>query len=295
MTSVLTRGTWVAVAGALVLGAVTATPAQAVAGAGVGAGGTAPAQRLTNLAHLDWLTDRVTVPDTAAHTTYRLTEDPKIGVIWVYADARDGGTFERVGGGGLDPATGHWGQGSYDSDDMTRAAVVYLRDWLATGSAHAKEQAYQQLRGVAYFQTATGPYAGEGVLWMQPDGSLNPTPTPPDSPNPADSGASYWLARTLWAYGEGYAAFRDSDPDFAAFLAGRMRLTVAALDRDVLSNYGKYQVIHGIRVPAWLIVDGADASSEAMLGLAAYVRAGGPGAGRAASALMKLARGVAEM
>lgn len=173
--------------------------------------------------------------------------------------------------------------------------MVYLRQWQATGDLHAKQQAYQMLRGTAYFQTLTGSKAGEVVLWMQPDGSLNPTPTPPDSPNPSDSDQSYWLARTLWAYGQGYAAFQHSDPAFAAFLASRMQLAITALHRDTLVKYGKYQVIHGVRVPAWLIVDGADASSEAMLGLAAYVSARGPGLAAASTALTELARGVAQM
>ena len=254
----------------------------------------APA-RLTNLAHLDFLSDRVTVADTAAHTTYRLNQEPKIGTVWVYANAGPGGAFARVGGGNLDPTTGHWAQGSYDTDDITRAAVVYLRQWQATGDRHAREQAYEMLRGAAYFQTLTGPKAGEVVLWMQPDGTLNPTPTPADSPNPADSDQSYWLARTLWAYGEGYSAFRHSDPAFAAFLAGRMQLTITALNRDTLARYGTFQVIHGVKVPAWLIVDGADASSEAMLGLSAYVSAAGPGSRAAATALAELAHGVARM
>ena len=238
------------------------------------------------------------VANTAAHSTYKLAagpnSEPEIGVIWVYADSRPGGTFERVGGGGKQP-DGTWGQGAYDTDDITRAAIVYLRQWQATGDEHAKEQAYQMLRGAAYFQTLTGPKAGEVVLWMQEDGSLTPSPTPPDSPNPADSDQSYWLARTLWAYGEGYAAFKHSDPAFAAFLADRMQLTVQALNRDTLDNYGQYQVIHGVKVPAWLIVDGADASSEAMLGMSAYVSASGPGTATVKSALAKLARGVAEM
>jgi hypothetical protein len=60
--------------------------------------------------------------------------------------------------------------------------------------------------------------AGSLQHWMQPDGSLNPTPTPPDAPNPSDSDASHWLARTIWALGEGYADFRGTDPSFAAFL-----------------------------------------------------------------------------
>ncbi|MET3805494.1 hypothetical protein ABIB25_002498 [Nakamurella sp. UYEF19] len=253
---------------------------------------------LTNLAHLNYLTDRVTVPATAAHNTYRLDTQPSVGVLWVYADPRPGNTFARVGGGAFDPATGHWGQGSFDGDDIARAAIVYLRQWKATGDTSSKTEAYEQLRGLAYLQTLNGPHAGESVLWMQPDGTLTPSPTPPDSPNPSDSGASYWLARSLWAFGEGFAAFRDTDPAFAAFLQSRMDLAVTALHRDVLTDYGKYQIIHGVKVPAWLIVDGADASSEAMLGLASYVRATGSrtadGAG-ARTALGQLAAGVAQM
>jgi len=101
------------------------------------------------------------------------------------------------------------------------------------------------------------------------------------------------LARTLWALGEGYAAFQAADRHFAAFLKTRMDLAVSALRRDVLTRYGTDQIIHGVRVPDWLIVDGADASSEAVLGLAAYVRAGG---GRSARvALGQLAHGIAAM
>lgn len=258
----------------------------------------APARpaRLTNLAHLDYLSTQVAVTDTAAHSTYRLAQEPTVGVLWVYADPRPGNTFERVGGGAYDAASNTWGQGAFDADDIARAAVVYLRQWQATGDTAARTKAYQQLRGLAYFQTLTGAHAGEAVLWMQPDGSLNPTPTPPDSPNPADTGPSYWLARSLWAFGEGFAAFRRSDPAFAAFLRSRMDLAVTALHRDVLIRYGTYQVIHGVEVPAWLIVDGADASSEAMLGLAAYVTALGAAAPTAAvTALAQLSAGVSRM
>ena len=69
-------------------------------------------------------------------------------------------------------------------------------------------------------------------------------------PDPSDSGASYWLARTLWAFGEGYAAFRETDPAFAAFLRPRMDLAVTALRARRARDYGHYQVIHGVRVPA---------------------------------------------
>ena len=57
-----------------------------------------------------------------------------------------GGTFQRVGGGALDAATGYWGQGAYNADDIARAAVVYLRHWTLTGAEASRDNAYELLR-----------------------------------------------------------------------------------------------------------------------------------------------------
>jgi hypothetical protein len=250
---------------------------------------------LTNLAHLDFLLDEATPPaGVPGHTTYRLDEEPALVQPWTYADARDGGTFERVGGGPLDPATGDWGQGAYNADDTARAAIVYLRHWRLTGDDDSRQSAYELLRSITYLQTTDGPDAGNVVLWMQPDGTLNPSAEPVELPDPSDSGPSYWLARTVWALGEGYAAFADVDPDFAAFLDERLDLALTALNRDVLGAYGTFEESDGLRVPAWLIVDGADASAEAVLGLAARVGAGDAD-DAARTALRQLAEGVAAM
>jgi hypothetical protein len=256
--------------------------------------GAADPAPLTNLAHLDFLGDRVDPPDQAGHTTWRLDQEPEIGVLWTYAEPQPDGSYRRLGGGTYDPATNTWGQGAFNADDMTRAAVVYLRHWRQFGDAASRERAYQLLRGVTYLQTSSGPEAGNVVLWMQPDGTLNPSPTPTEEPDPSDSGPSYWLARTIWALGEGYAAFRGADPAFAGFLRARLELSLDALDRQVLDpRYGTFQTVDGLRLPAWLIVDGADASSEAVYGLAAYVGAGGSARGRLD--LRRLADGVARM
>ncbi|HET9945321.1 MAG TPA: hypothetical protein VFR56_06680 [Actinomycetes bacterium] len=248
---------------------------------------------LTNLAHLDVLQDDVTPPVQEGHTTYRLAEEPSIGVLWTYADRNSDGTYRRVGGGPYDPATNTWSQGAFNADDVSRAAVVYLRHWRQTGTESSRDRAYDLLRGLTYLQTASGPNEGNVVLWMQPDGTLNPTPTPVELPNPSDSGESYWLARTIWALGEGYAAFQDEDPAFAAFLQDRLDLSIGALKRQTLSRYGSYQVVDGRQTPAWLVVDGADASAEAVLGLAAYVEAGG--GTEAGTALRRLSEGIAAL
>jgi hypothetical protein len=248
---------------------------------------------LTNLDHLDWLSVRVTPPDQDGHTTYRLEEDPSIGVLWTYAEPNPDGTFRHVGGGTYHPETDTWGQGAFNADDVSRAAVVYLRHWQSTGSTSSRDSAYQMLRGLTYLQTSTGPHAGNVVLWMQPDGTLNRSAEPRELPDPSDSDASYWLARTIWALGEGYAAFENEDPAFARFLRDRLELAVDAVDRQVLDRYGDHLDIDGERAPAWLIVDGADATAEAVLGLSAYVRAGGSAAAR--NALDQLSEGVAEL
>ena len=251
------------------------------------------ASPLTNLAHLDWLSVPVTPPAQDGHTTYRLADEPAIGVLWTYAEPEPDGSFKHVGGGTYDPETDTWGQGAFNADDVSRAAVVYLRHWQATGSASSKQSAYEMLRGLTYLQTASGPNAGNVVLWMQPDGTLNPSAEPVELPDPSDSDASFWVARTIWALGEAYAAFKTSDPAFAGFLRDRLELSIDAVDRQVLDRYGDHLDIDGQPAPAWLIADGADATAEAVLGLAAYVEAGGSADAR--RSLAKFSEGIAEL
>ncbi len=203
-------------------------------------------------------------------------------MLWTYADRQPDGSYKRIGGGTYDPVTDTYGQGAFNADDISRAAVVYLR-------SNRLAVARDLLRGLTYLQSPNG----NVVLWMQPDGTLNPSAEPVELPDPSDSGPSYWLARTVWALGEGYDAFRKVDRRFAEFLRDRLELALAALERQVLIRYGEWNIVDGRRVPAWLIVNGADATSEAVLGLAAYVRAGG--SDRARRALAQFAEGIAAL
>ncbi|MEV0289829.1 hypothetical protein AB0H36_37355 [Kribbella sp. NPDC050820] len=254
--------------GALALGAASAVTSPASA-----------TGRLTNLAHLDYLRTTVTPPAAPGHSTYG---SGPLGVLWTYADRQADGSYKRIGGGTYDPVTDTYSQGAFNADDISRAAVVYLR-------SGRLDVARDLLRGLTYLQSPNG----NVVLWMQPDGTLNPSAEPVELPDPSDSGPSYWLARTVWALGEGYAAFRRVDRGFAEFLRDRLELALAALVRQVLVRYGEWHIVDGRRVPAWLIVNGADATSEAVLGLTAYVRAGG--SARARRALTQFASGIAAM
>ena len=140
-------------------------------------------------------------------------------MLWTYADRQHDGSFKRVGGGTYDATTNTYGQGAFNADDIARAAVVYLRDWQQTGTRRAAGT--RRTRCCAASPTCRPPparNAGNVVLWMQPDGTLHPSADPVEQPDPSDSDASYWLARTVWALGEGYAAFQRTDPAFARFL-----------------------------------------------------------------------------
>ncbi|MGA7203004.1 MAG: hypothetical protein WBX27_00070, partial [Specibacter sp.] len=176
-------------------GAETATASQRPAA-------TAP---LANLSHLDFLLDEVPLTPVEGHTTYQIGERPTARAPWTYADGHPDGSYTRVGGGSLDPATGRWSQGAYNADDIARTAVVYLRHWRQTGDAKSRDKSFDLLRELTYLQTATGPNAGNVVLWQQADGTLTPSASPVELPDPSDSAESYWLARTIWALGEGYA------------------------------------------------------------------------------------------
>ena len=288
----ITRRTFItgsAVAAGLVMGSSTAQAASTVR-----AHNPTSAAPLTNLAHLRWLLDTVPLQASSNHTTYEIAARPASLAPWTYADAQPTGGWRRVGGGSLEPVTGHWSQGAYNADDIARAAVVFVRHWVATGSEPSRDDAVELLRTLTFLQDATGPHAGNVVLWMQADGTLNPSPRPPELPDPSDSDESYWLARTVWALGEGHAAFASADPAFAGFLRERLQLALDALERASLSRYGTWLVADDVRVPGWLIIGGADATAEACLGLAAHLTAA-PDDARARTALSRYAEGVAAM
>ena len=214
--------------------------------------------------------------------------------MWTYADRAEDGTFTRIGGGDLDAATGHWSQGAYNADDISRTAIVFLRAHSAFRDNADLATARELLRTLTYLQVTSGQNAGNVVLWMQPDGALNRSAIPIELPDPSDSDESYWLARTVWALGEGIAVFAPVDPDFTAFLVERLHLALTALERASLGRYGPWDSADGVPVPGWVVAGGADATGEAVLGLTAALTVR-PDDERVAQALDRYAEGIEAM
>jgi hypothetical protein len=246
---------------------------------------------LTNFRHFDFLCTTVVPPAQKNHTTWRLDQEPEIGVIWTYAECRNDGRYVVAGGGPWNRERNAYSQGAFNADDIARSAVVRLRHWVATGSLASRKAAYQLLRGLTYLQTSSGRSAGNVVLWMQPDGCLQPSAVPRDVPDPSDNGPSFWLARAIWALGEAVRAFQSPDPLFAKFLSARLELAIRIFAGDL--DRQRHITSPKTHERPQFVVDQADATAEAMFGLLAYLEVSNSAAAR--DLLVCFAERLAEM
>ena len=103
---------------------------------------------LTNLAHLDFLGDAVTPPSQADHTTYRLARSRASASCGPMPSQTDGcWRYRRLGGGTYDPDTNTYGQGAFNTDDLTEGSLSSTSATGATfGDAHSRDAAYGLLR-----------------------------------------------------------------------------------------------------------------------------------------------------
>jgi len=195
---------------------------------------------LVNLEHLLFLTESATF------------DDLPVAIVHIYSEHPE---YEWV-----DAA----GEGISAVDDVARAALVYLWYYEQTGDEHALEQARLCLNFVLHVQNEDGTFHN---FVLDRDGTIN-----------IDGATSYkslgwWAMRSLWALAEGYRVFNEVDPDYAAELQTRYKLTESALAAaNQPDNYGKYSQVHEFSIPAWIPNGAADESSVALLALTSYYR-----------------------
>jgi multiple sugar transport system substrate-binding protein len=137
-------------------------------------------------------------------------------------------------------------------DDAARAAVVYLREYEATGDVRARDEAVRLLS----FVTAMEQGDGEFVNFIDSAGRLNR-----NAPSSRKS-MSYWAARSIWALGEAVRVLGPLGPQDST-LVKSMR---PVLDRAV-SRMAR-------EIDAGRLIGGSTtATAEALLGLLAVERA----------------------
>ena len=170
-------------------------------------------------------------------------------MLWTYADRNADGSYRRIGGGPYDAATDTYGQGAFNADDISRAAVVYLRHW----RRHARRaQPPRGLRAAARARLHAdrrGRTPATSCCGCSPTARSTRARSRSSCPTRPTAAPSYWLARTVWALGEGYREFKRVDPAFARFLRERLDLASPRWSARCSSRYGKTQVVDGLRVP----------------------------------------------
>ncbi len=194
---------------------------------------------LINLEHLQRLTE------------VREWDGVPVALVHIYSEAPDYGWVDASG------------EGLTAVDDVARAALIYLDFYERTQEPEALDLARASLNFVLALQADDGEYYN---FVRDVDGTINQT-----------GGTSlkswgWWAARGQWALAVGVRVFREADPGYATDLQAAYLVGEEALGREI-GTVGEFNTLHGVSVPAWLIGNGSDVSSLAMLGLAEYYKA----------------------
>jgi len=191
---------------------------------------------LVNLAHLNFLSESVEIKGQPMILTHIYSEYPK----YEWVDAA--------------------GEGIAAVDDVARAALVYLDDYMTTKDASVLNKARRALNFVKYMQTPDGQFYN---FVTDRAGTINQAGVT------SFKSLDWWAMRGLWALARGYAVFKEADPAYAATLRAAYLRTEHALS-STIANAGKVITVHGFDVPAWLPGGAADRAAVAVLALAEY-------------------------
>lgn len=153
-------------------------------------------------------------------------------------------------------------EGTACIDDAARAAVMYLRHFELTGDQSSRDDAERLLRFVMYMQTADGlfyNFVRSNKLEINTDHHRSHAQS-----------FQWWSARAVWALGMGARALKQANPDVAARCVDRLNRALPHI-HALLDTYPQTKEWVGRTIPTWLMFgDGADATSELILGLVAF-------------------------
>lgn len=213
-----------------------------------------------NLAHLNFLVEDVEIAGQPMAITHIYSEYPHYE--WVDAS----------------------GEGIAAVDDAARAALVYITDYQSTGDPASLDKARRLLNFVLYMQAEDGQFYN---FILDRAGTINETGTT------SLKSSGWWAARAAYALAAGVRVLGSLDADYASQLEQAFERIRDVWAGEVAAYYGKYDQLHGVPVPAWLIAGGSDVTSIAVLALLEYDRATGGQDAATRDLLAKLSEGLA--
>lgn len=198
-------------------------------------------ESLINTAHLDHLYQEIEL------------DGEKVGIIHIYAEYPDYAWTEAPG------------EGIACMDDITRAAVFYLRYARHSGREEYETRARYLLKSVLHLQAENGFFynfiSASHTIEKKLKNSL--------------PRGDWWSWRALWALSESYSYYLHKDPDFAAILNESIQKTVKAIFSEK-STYPQQLRYEGLDLPTWLPHQyAADQAALIIIALAPYYKLNG--------------------
>ena len=193
---------------------------------------------LVNLSHLNYLYVPVT-----------FTDGTNAAGVWIYADAPNYT---------LTPATG---EGYTCVDDVSRAALVYLRSSKFSTDTSIQSKAFMLINFLVEMQSSNGYFynfllSGNQINLSGPTSINNP---------------EWWSWRALQALTEGSPIIKPINAALSAKMDNAVSKLVAAIKIDLVNLPETTSVVSGITIPQWLPAgSGTDQSALLILGLIPY-------------------------
>ena len=193
---------------------------------------------LVNTNHLDYLTIPVTFPD-----------GTNTAGVYIYADAPD---YH------LTPAAG---EGYTCVDDVSRAALVYLRSSKFSSDTAIQNKVFKLISFVLEMQSSNG-YFYNFLLTGTQINMVGPT---------SINNAEWWSWRALQTLTEAEPLIKNMNAPLAAKIDVAVNKLVVSLKNDIVNLPKTTKVVSGITVPQWLPAgSGTDQAALLILGLIPY-------------------------
>ena len=193
---------------------------------------------LVNTNHLDYLTITITFPD-----------GTNAAGVWIYSDAPNYNF------------TAASGEGYTCVDDVSRAALVYLRSSKFSSDTSTQNKAFKLVNFLLEMQSSNG-YFYNFLLTDTQINMFGPT---------SINNAEWWSWRALQTLTEAEPLIKNMNAPLAAKIDIAVNKLVATLKTDMVNLPQTTKVVNGITVPQWLPAgSGTDQVALLILGLIPY-------------------------